>query len=99
MALACMPRPRPVRVLQLLSSALVLALLFQPSRASAQTNTGFSIARFTPTAAGEWSFGVDHPWYTKSRYFAAAGITLDYAHDPLLYGVRSGSSFSERDAI
>jgi outer membrane protein OmpA-like peptidoglycan-associated protein len=44
---------------------------------------GFQINRYEPTAAGEWSFAVDHPWYSSIRYFAA-GITLNYAHNPLI---------------
>lgn len=46
-------------------------------------NTGFQLNRYEPTAAGEWSFRVDHPWYSSIRYFAA-GVTLNYAHNPLL---------------
>jgi outer membrane protein OmpA-like peptidoglycan-associated protein len=49
-------------------------------------NQGFSLNRYEPTAAGEFSFWVDHPWYSATRYFAA-GLTFNYAHDPLVFGV------------
>lgn len=48
------------------------------------TQQGFTLNRYEPTAAGEWSFWVDHPWYSSTRYFAA-GITLNYGHNPLVY--------------
>ena len=33
---------------------------------------------------------VDHPWYSSMRYFAA-GITLNYAHMPLVVGTRNAN--------
>lgn len=64
----------------------VSALLGATAPAAAQaTQTGFTINRYEPTAAGEWSFWVDHPWYSSMRYFAA-GVTLNYGHNPLQYG-------------
>jgi len=64
-----------------------MAMTWLPSeRAAAQdVKTGFQINRYEPTAAGEWSFSVDHPWYSSKRY-VAAGITLNYAHKPLVLG-------------
>ena len=52
-----------------------------------QAGPGFQVNRYEPTAAGEWSLLVEHPWYSSTRYFAA-GITLNYAHNPLTYGLR-----------
>ena len=74
------------------------ALLLNAPSARAQ-NQGFDINRYQPTPAGEWSFMVDHPWFSKTRFFAA-GITLDYAHNPLLYATsdRSGQ-FSTTSSI
>ena len=72
------------------------ALCVRPRSAHAQ-NSGFQVYRYEPTAAGEWSFAVDHPWYSRTRYFAA-GITLDYAHNPLLFG-RAGADGSFTDTI
>ncbi|MBP6609354.1 MAG: hypothetical protein KA258_07245, partial [Deltaproteobacteria bacterium] len=67
-------------------AALTMAGLWSAGSAKAQNvNTGFQINRYEPTAAGEWSFWVDHPWYSSTRYFAA-GITLNYAHNPLVFG-------------
>ncbi|MFO0578255.1 MAG: OmpA family protein [Polyangia bacterium] len=53
------------------------------AQAMPAVGNGFQINRYEPTAAGEWSFAVDHPWYSSIRYFAA-GITLNYAHNPLI---------------
>ena len=42
---------------------------------------------------------VDHPWYSSMRYFAA-GITLNYAHNPLVFGrVSSSGVFSQTTAV
>ena len=60
----------------------VVALCGTASPAWAQQQ-GFQLNRYEPTAAGEWSFAVDHPWYSSVRYFAA-GLTLNYAHNPLI---------------
>ena len=56
----------------------------------ARANLGFELNRYEPTTAGEWSFWVDHPWYSSMRYFAG-GITLNYAHNPLVQGNLSPS--------
>src|SRR3569832_2110813 len=60
--------------------ALVISLLFvligAPAKGRAQSQ-GFQLNHYEPTAAGEWSFWVDHPWYSSTRYFAG-GFTLDY---------------------
>jgi outer membrane protein OmpA-like peptidoglycan-associated protein len=57
----------------------------QPARAQ-----GFQLERYEPTPAGSWFFGVVHPWYSSTRWFAG-GFTLDYAHNPLLAGVFDNS--------
>ena len=73
-----------------------LCLGARPARAQ---NLGFQINRYEPTAAGEWSFLVDHPWYSSTRYFAA-GLTLNYAHDPLVFGLSSvDGNFTQTQAI
>lgn len=62
-------------------------------------NRGFQINRYEPTAAGEWSFWVDHPWYSRTRYFAA-GVTLDYAHNPLIAGlIRPDGSLTQTQSV
>lgn len=63
-------------------------LLFCTGRMATAQNTGFELNRFEPTTVGEYSFFVDHPWYSKSRYFAV-GLTLNYAHDPYVFGLVS----------
>ena len=73
-----------------------LALAAAPAHAQ---NTGFQINRYEPTPAGEWSFLVDHPWYSSTRYFAA-GVTLNYAHNPLVFGLSGvDGSFSQTQTI
>ncbi len=73
----------------------VCAVLLSAQSASAQDlHRGFAVNRYEPTSAGEWSFWVDHPWYSQTRYFAA-GITLNYGHNPLVFGaVGSDGSFT-----
>ncbi len=63
-------------------------------------NRGFEINRYQPTSAGEWSFAVDHPWYSSMRYFAA-GLTFNYAHNPLVLNVanQTGPNFSRSVVI
>ncbi len=69
--------------------AIAALVMLLPASGFAQ-NRGFTINRYEPTPAGEWSFMVDHPWYSSTR-FLAAGLTLNYAHDPLVYGLASPS--------
>ncbi|MFO0576997.1 MAG: OmpA family protein [Polyangia bacterium] len=88
------------RSLQAGALGLALFALAASSPARAQTvNRGFSVNRYEPTAAGEWSFWVDHPWYSSLRYFAA-GITLNYAHSPLVFGRdNADGSFAETRSV
>lgn len=82
--------------------AVFAVLFFASFYASAQTvtsNQGFQINRYEPTAAGEWSFWVDHPWYSSTRYFAG-GITLNYGHNPLVFGFKDlDGNFAYQDAV
>ena len=67
--------------------------------ALAEPNRGFELNRYQPTAAGEWSFAVDHPWYSSTRYFAA-GITLNYGHKPLVAGsIDENGAFQETQSL
>lgn len=91
---------RRVRRLGAVWAALATTLVFG-TEASAQTmiNSGFAVNRYEPTAAGEWSFWVDHPWYSSTRYFAA-GVTLNYGHNPLLFGsVDPNGAFTQTQAV
>ena len=79
-----------------LACALLAGLAPQP--ASAQ-NRGFQVSRYEPTAAGEWSFWVDHPWYNRPKV-VSVGMTLDYGHNPLIYNlVRADGSVAQTQAI
>ncbi len=75
----------PVRFRFSLAVRIALLMLLGAQAPALAQNTGFQINRYEPTTAGEWSFMVDHPWYSSTRYFAA-GITLNYAHNPLVFG-------------
>src|SRR5215470_6639763 len=80
-------------------SLLILTLLIAPAAASAQTrNPGFQLNRYEPTPAGEWSLMVDHPWYSSTRY-VAAGVTLNYAHDPLVFNLASPDDTSTSSGL
>ncbi len=81
----------------LLPAVLGSALLALPAFGQSAPLQGFQLNRYEPTAAGEWSFAVDHPWYSSTRRFAA-GLTLNYAHKPLVFGVDRGG-FSELRTI
>lgn len=66
--------------------ALVAALWLALTPRAAAQERGFTLNRYEPTHPGEHSFLVDHPWYSASRFFAV-GLTLNYAHAPLVFGV------------
>ena len=82
----------------LIGGVLCINLCAGSVQAQSATNQGFTVNRYEPTAAGEWSFGVDHPWYSSTRYFAA-GITLNYGHNPLVFGRVSSSGFTQTTAV
>lgn len=74
------------------------ALVLGAAPAEAQSR-GFELNRYEPTAAGEWSFAVPHPWYSGLRTLAA-GLTLNYAHDPLIISqARSDGTIARTDAV
>lgn len=92
---------QPARLLSSLLVAIAGVIGVQcatPAVAWAQNN-GFQIGRYEPTPAGEWSFMVDHPWFSGTRYFAG-GFTLDYGHNPFVLGRRnSDGSFAQINPI
>lgn len=77
---------------------LVLALFSLVSigyRANAlPPGTGYELNRYQPTRPGEWTFLVDHPWYSSTRRLAA-GLTLNYARLPLQLVDSQGNSSQE----
>jgi len=80
---------------------MLLALLGETTATAqpASPSTGFQVNRYEPTAAGEWGFLVDHPWYSSTRYFSG-GITLNYGHNPLLANqVAADGSILRTDSI
>lgn len=78
-------------------SAACLSLGLSAFRPAHAEYRGYQLNRYEPTAPGEWSFWVDHPWYSKTRYFAI-GLTADYAHNPLLYYSRQADGTLMRGA-
>lgn len=77
------------------TTALLLgSVLALGSPAQAQDiSRGFAVSRFQPTSAGEWSFWVDHPWFSSTRYIAVGG-TLGYAHNPVVFTTPSADGLS-----
>lgn len=79
-----------------LGLALVAGLLAPPAQAQ---NRGFQLNRYEPTAAGEWSFWVDHPYFARKSVFSA-GLTLDYGHNSLVYDtVRADGSVAQSQSL
>ena len=77
----------------------IAGLVGAEGAALAEPNRGFELNRYQPTAAGEWSFAVDHPWYSSTRSFAA-GLTLNYGYKPLVAGsVDENGAFSESQSL
>lgn len=82
----------------LFCAVLLCGSLAGTAPAAAQSR-GFQLNRFEPTPAGEWSFFVDHPWYSSQRYFAA-GLTFNYGHNPLIIGMASSDgAFTAQGAL
>ena len=50
---------------------------------------GFQLERYEPTFAGESTFGVERPWYSSTRWFAA-DLTFDVGHNLAYVGVLRG---------
>lgn len=81
-------KPFPLKTKKRGLIAVLAAFLFLPGLIGTQTtfgaNQGFQINRYEPTAPGELSIMVSHPWYSNTRNFSA-GFTLNYAHNPLVF--------------
>jgi len=80
-----------------------LACILMTTTASAQflgppeyTAHGFQIERYNPTFAGESTFGVERPWYSSERWFAA-DLVLDLGHNPAWIGVNRGGGHGAID--
>ena len=66
----------------------LLALLVCSAPAWAQ-DRGFRLHRYDGPTAGSWTFLVDRPWYSGTRY-GALGITADYSRNPLVPRLATG---------
>ncbi len=66
---------------------VAVAALFGASAAAQER--GFELHRYGGTSAGSSLFLVERPWYSSVRLLAA-GVTLDYSHDPLEPRVATG---------
>lgn len=77
--------------------ALALVLWARPARAQ----QGFSIARFSPSPAGDRLFSIPSPYAAGAPLVAGfplhAALYVDYAHDPLV--LRGATSGHDRGAI
>ncbi|HWE28332.1 MAG TPA: thrombospondin type 3 repeat-containing protein, partial [Polyangia bacterium] len=56
-------------------------------------NHGFQLERYEPTTAGESTFGVERPWYSSTRWFAA-DLTFDEGHHLAFVGGNRGDSIT-----
>lgn len=79
------------------AGAALLVGLLAAGRAEAQA-TGFQLNRYEPTPPGEGTLAVSHPWYSGTRSLAA-GLTFNYAHAPLVYGIRTGGAFQPQQVV
>lgn len=87
-----MKRPRP--------AGWALCAWLACARASAQTApSGWALDRYEPAPAGDATFLAELPWYRSTRALAA-GLTLDYAANPLgLRAPRDGMPALERSVV
>lgn len=79
------PVPAPARLRRWRAWLIGLLLCCAAARPASAQNSSFQINRYEPTAAGEWSFWVDHPFYSRTHSISA-GLTLDYGRSPLILG-------------
>jgi uncharacterized repeat protein (TIGR01451 family) len=92
-------RRRQAPRLALLAAACGASVVGLSGSARAQDHRGFQVNRYEPTAAGEFSLAVDHPWYSGTRLIAA-GLTFNYGHNPLVFGLRGqDGSFTQQGAV
>jgi OOP family OmpA-OmpF porin len=77
--------------------ALIAGAAFSTA-ARAQSGQGFTLERYEPSPAGQWSFWADHPRF-REDLDVTAGLTFDYGHKPLVLGVQQGNDFVEEQAI
>jgi hypothetical protein len=67
-----------------LALSVALASALASATVTAQSPGGFALDRFEPATAGDPFFVAEHPWYSRTRFFSA-GITVDYARNPLVF--------------
>ena len=89
---------RTTALLRLCAGIFALGGALHATGASAQTGEGFTLERYEPSPAGNWSFWIDHPRY-HPEVDVSVGLTLDYAHKPLVFGIQSGDEFIEEQAV
>lgn len=87
-----------LRTIVALAAGVLIAFMCMPGSAAAQARTGFTIQRYEPTAAGQWSFWVDRPRYHE-RFDLAAGLSFNYGHQPLLVNLTTASGTSRKRSI
>ncbi|HMU41498.1 MAG TPA: OmpA family protein [Pseudomonadota bacterium] len=75
-------RSRAVRAGLFVCGSAVTCGIGVSARAQDANRTGFQLNRYEPALAGSWGFAVDHPWFSKTRYFAV-GLTGNYGYQPL----------------
>src|SRR5436190_11156410 len=86
------------RARSLVLFGLALACAASSAPAAAQAGSGFTLERYEPSPAGQWSFWIDHPQYSEP-FRLKAGLTFDYGHHPLVLGIEKNGSFVESTAV
>lgn len=86
---------RFVNVAAVLLATGLLSICPRALRAQSAPQVGFELNRYHPTNAGEWSFLVDHPWYSSTRRFSL-GLTLNYANNPLNIATVSADGLTQK---
>ena len=72
------------------SNRAVPGLGLPAGSAGSRAESGLSAQSLRANAGWWWSFLVDHPFIPRTRFFAG-GVTLNYAHLPLVFGLGSAA--------
>jgi outer membrane protein OmpA-like peptidoglycan-associated protein len=80
-------------------TVVAAGLAAAPAAWAQSTASGWALNRYEPSPVGDAFFLAEHPWYRETR-LVAAGLTLDYAVDPLSVVVtRAGQAPETRPVV
>ncbi|HEX2678226.1 MAG TPA: hypothetical protein VHM19_16340, partial [Polyangiales bacterium] len=79
--------------------ALLAGAAFSTGASAQSSGQGFTLERYEPSPAGNWSFWIDHP-RLREGVDLSAGLTFDYGHKPLVIGViDDNGDFQEEQSL